>query len=186
MIIYLIRQPIILKLYLYLLNKLPRNRSIEIMKWHYFFLLFSVIIIIIFANNFSNFTIQSTNNIDTATPKAMFVETKRNSKLINHQRNLVRELNLTTEQKKEIQAIRRHYQQQIALRTKTIGFLEKQLTEMIAGNNSASAIRAKHRELMILHQQIGDLRFESMLATREILTIEQRQKFMGIVRATVK
>jgi Spy/CpxP family protein refolding chaperone len=158
------------------------------MKWHYLLILSTAIIIIIFVNKVFSFrTSQSTQVIDKISSEVTLLDTKSNSKPVKNRRsNLVQQLNLTTEQQQKIEEIRRRYQKQIVLRKKEIGSLQKQLTQMMAGNDSANEIRAKNQELMTLHQQIGDLRFESMLATREILTIEQRQKFVSLVRAKSK
>ena len=51
----------------------------------------------------------------------------------------------------------------------------QELQTMLAGNASQDQIRAKHRQLQTLMQQLDDLRFESMLAMREVLTPEQRR-----------
>lgn len=53
----------------------------------------------------------------------------------------------------------------------------------MAGTDSAELIRAKNQELVQLHQEIGTLRFESMLATRELLTPQQRQKFRQLAQS---
>ncbi|MEL6911717.1 MAG: hypothetical protein AAFO85_16140, partial [Cyanobacteria bacterium J06598_4] len=57
-----------------------------------------------------------------------------------------------------------------------------QLSDMMVGTESVELLRAKNHQLNTLRQEIGSLRFESMLATREILTPQQRQKFRELVR----
>ena len=44
------------------------------------------------------------------------------------------------------------------------------------GNASEDQLRSKHQEIANLRQQMGNIRFESMLEMRKILTAEQRQK----------
>lgn len=53
---------------------------------------------------------------------------------------------------------------------------------MMAGAQPAALVRLKNQELIVLRREIEQLRFESMLAAREILTLPQRQKFMEIVK----
>ena len=53
----------------------------------------------------------------------------------------------------------------------------------MVGTEPANLIRAKNQQLVSLRQEIGELRFESMLATREILTPQQRQKFRKIIES---
>jgi periplasmic protein CpxP/Spy len=156
------------------------------MKWHYLLLLFTALFIIIFLNKFSDsIASRSTSAFDRANSPAIVSQQKSPSESVNKnsRSDLIQQLNLTKQQKQEIEAIRRRYHQQIVLRRQNIDALQQQLSQMMAGNDSVSAIRAKNRELMTLDREIGDLRFEIMLATREILTIEQRQKFLNIVRA---
>ncbi len=97
--------------------------------------------------------------------------------------SLVKQLNLTLEQQQQIERIRRQYQQNILRRKQELESLKQQLTQMMAGTNTVAEIRAKNQELVLLRQEIGKLRFESMLATREILTPEQRQKFREIIES---
>jgi Spy/CpxP family protein refolding chaperone len=52
---------------------------------------------------------------------------------------------------------------------------------MMVGIESVELIRAKNQQLVTLHQEIKALSFESMLAIREILTPQQRQKFRELV-----
>ncbi len=97
--------------------------------------------------------------------------------------SLVKQLNLTLKQQQQIERIRRQYQQNILRRKKELESLKQQLAQMMAGTNTVAEIRAKNQELVLLQQKIGQLRFESMLATREILTPEQRQKFLEIIES---
>ena len=97
--------------------------------------------------------------------------------------SLVKQLNLTLKQQQQIEHIRRHYQQGILRKKKELESLKQELTKMMAGTNTVAEIREKNQELILLRQKIGQLRFESMLATREILTPEQRQKFGKIIES---
>ena len=54
---------------------------------------------------------------------------------------------------------------------------------MMASAESPTTIRNKHQEILKLRQELGELQLETMLATREILTVEQRQDFAEILRS---
>ena len=97
--------------------------------------------------------------------------------------NLIQQLNLTPKQRQQIEQIRRRYQQSIIQKKEALKLLQEELSQMMAGKDSVSSIRAKNQELVLLHQEIAELRFESMLATREILTLPQRQKFKQILES---
>lgn len=101
----------------------------------------------------------------------------------NYQKNLLQQLNLTTEQQQQIKQIHAQYQEQIHRRKKNLTLLEQQLAAMISGTQRVDLVRAKNQELVRLREEIGELRFEGMLATREILTPEQRQKFREIIES---
>ena len=97
--------------------------------------------------------------------------------------SLFQQLNLTPQQKSQIWQIRRRYQSPISRLKQNLRLAQQQLASMMAGTDSAELIRAKHAEIANFRQQLGELHFESMLATREILTPRQRQKFAEIVES---
>ena len=97
--------------------------------------------------------------------------------------NLFQHLNLTNEQRQQIEQIHHQYRQQIQKRKQQIAKLQQQLSDMMVGTDPAQLLRAKNQQLTKLQQEIGTLRFESMLATREILTPPQREKFRELVNS---
>ena len=101
----------------------------------------------------------------------------------NQSVSLFQQLNLTEEQHQQIKQIHRQYKQQIIRKKNTIAKLQQQLSDMMVGDESVEVLRAKNQQLSLLRQEIGTLRFESMLATREILTPQQRQKFRELVNS---
>lgn len=105
------------------------------------------------------------------------------SKIPEAQSSILEQLNLTWFQKQRIRQIHRQYQHRILQTKNQLRSLQEQLTEMMTGTDSIAAIRAKNRELVLLRQKVGELHFESMLATREVLTLEQRQKFKEIIES---
>ena len=96
---------------------------------------------------------------------------------------LIQQLELTEAQRQEIEQIHRQYRKRILQRKKDLDLLQQQLADMMAGDASIDSIRAKNQELVMLRQEIGELRFESMLATREVLSLEQRRKFREFVES---
>ena len=97
--------------------------------------------------------------------------------------SLIQQLNLTNEQRQKIKLIHYRYKQQILKKKNNLAVLQQQLSDMMIGTESVESIRTKNQQLVTLRQEIGALRFESMLATREILTPQQRQKFRKILES---
>ena len=92
------------------------------------------------------------------------------------------QLDLTGEQQQQIEQIHWRYRQQTLRKKQNIARLQQQLSDMMVGTERVELLRAKHQELNRLRQEMRSLHFESMLATREILTLQQRQKFRELVR----
>jgi Spy/CpxP family protein refolding chaperone len=107
-------------------------------------------------------------------------ETKNTSHKINRLKSLLEELNLNPIQKQKIAQIRRQYQGKIIEEKENLQSAQDNLANMIAGDDSAAAIRTQHQKIVSLQEELGKLHFESMLAIREILTPQQRQKFTQV------
>jgi Spy/CpxP family protein refolding chaperone len=91
------------------------------------------------------------------------------------------QLNLTDEQKQKLQAIQTQYKDQISQRKQAVRQATQELRDLMAGNASADEIRAKHRQVQELRQQMEEVSFESMLAMREVLTPEQRSQLARLI-----
>jgi len=96
----------------------------------------------------------------------------------HNQNGLVQALNLTPAQLQKMQAIRKQYKEQISQSRLQLRRSQQHLSNEIAGTAPADQVRATHRRVEALQQQLGDLRFESTLAVRELLTPEQRLKYV--------
>ena len=94
----------------------------------------------------------------------------------------LQQLNLTREQEAKIRQIHYKYRETIRKKRNSLVILQQQLSDMMVGTESVESIRAKNQQLVNLRQEIGALHFESILATREILTPQQRQKFRELVK----
>ncbi len=86
-------------------------------------------------------------------------------------------LNLSDEQMQKLNEIQQNYRPQIQELAKQIQATYQEFNQMMQGNASEDEVRSKHKELAGLRQKMEDIRFESMLEMRTILTEEQRQKF---------
>ncbi|UBF29005.1 Spy/CpxP family protein refolding chaperone [Kovacikia minuta CCNUW1] len=91
----------------------------------------------------------------------------------------LKDLNLTQDQLKKIQTIRNRYKNQFAQQRQAVQQAQRELRDLMAGDASAEQVRQKYQQLQVLKQQSGSTRFNSMLEIREILTPEQRQKFVS-------
>lgn len=95
--------------------------------------------------------------------------------------SVFQQLDLTSEQQQRIKQIHLQYRGQIHKKRAKLTRLQQQLSDMMVGTEPIELLRAKNQQLSVLRQQIEALRFESMLATREILTPQQRRKFRELV-----
>ena len=90
---------------------------------------------------------------------------------------LFEDLNLTSEQNQQMETIQNQYREQISQRGQALRQARQELVELMAGTASESQIREKYSQVAALQQQVSDIRFDSMLAMREVLTPEQRRQF---------
>ena len=96
---------------------------------------------------------------------------------------LFQQLNLTTLQQKQIEQIHRLYYPKIIKLRDKLTVAKDELTSMMASTTSATTIRTKHQEILKIRQKLGELQLETMLATREVLTLEQRRNFADLLRS---
>lgn len=94
---------------------------------------------------------------------------------------LLRQLNLSTEQERQMGQIKAKYESQMRSIKNDLRSERQKLKEMMVTNQSANEIRNQHRRVANLSQRFHDLRFENMLEIREVLTLEQRQEFAKIM-----
>lgn len=90
-------------------------------------------------------------------------------------------LNLSSQQKQELNAIRQKYQGQMDKAFNQLRDRQDELQKLMSGNASDQDIRAKHKQVSELRSQLGELRFESMLESRKVLTPEQRKQFAQLM-----
>lgn len=91
-------------------------------------------------------------------------------------------LNLTPEQQQKIAGIRQEYQGQMRQQQQQMRQLQQELNGLMAGNGTESELRQKHDQLMGLKAQMGEMQFNMMLKTREVLTTEQRSQMANFMQ----
>lgn len=91
-------------------------------------------------------------------------------------------LNLSADQKQQMQAVRDRYKDQVSQRMQAVRQARQELDTMMSGTANASEIREKHRQIMGLRQQFEEVQFEITLAMREVLTAEQRSQLAQLMQ----
>jgi len=90
-------------------------------------------------------------------------------------------LNLTTTQQNQMQSIKQKYQPEMSTLREQIETEREKLATMMQNNQSETNLRSQHQKIISLDQKIHNLRFESMLEMRNVLTPEQRQEFSELM-----
>ncbi len=92
-------------------------------------------------------------------------------------------LNLSADQKQQMQAVRDRYKDQVSQRMQAVRQARQELeTMMSSATANASQMREKHRQIIGLRQQLEEVQFESTLAMREVLTAEQRSQLAQLMQ----
>ena len=96
----------------------------------------------------------------------------------------LQQLNLSPQQQQQLSAIRQKYRGQMEPLRQQLRANQNELRQLMASDSAnAASIRAKHDQIASLRQQLDQLRFESMLESREILSPEQRQQLAQLMNA---
>ena len=95
--------------------------------------------------------------------------------------DILEELDLTEAQKTELESIRTQYQPRIDEKRDVLFSAHQTLREMMASDTSPDELRRQHEQVQDLAEEMSDLRFESMLEMREVLTPEQREEFAQLM-----
>ncbi|HEY9600407.1 MAG TPA: Spy/CpxP family protein refolding chaperone [Allocoleopsis sp.] len=85
--------------------------------------------------------------------------------------------NLNSDQVRKIGEVQKQYRDQIAQRIQQLRQAQQELDALLSGAASEREVRQKYRQVSTLRQQVEDLRFESTLAVRAVLTPQQRRQF---------
>jgi Spy/CpxP family protein refolding chaperone len=93
----------------------------------------------------------------------------------------LQELNLTSQQIAQIEQIRNQSKQKNASTRQALRQAQQELVILLGGNASKEQLRSKYNQIRGLRQQLTDAEFENTLAIRDVLTPEQRQKFIELM-----
>ncbi|MGI0489013.1 Spy/CpxP family protein refolding chaperone [Pantanalinema rosaneae CENA516] len=95
-------------------------------------------------------------------------------------RGWLRQLNLTPDQLKQIRAIRSRYKEPLEDKRQALRQARQELQTLMSGNASTAEIQQKFDQIQPLRQELMRMQFNSLLEIRQVLTVEQRQKFGDI------
>jgi len=95
---------------------------------------------------------------------------------------VLKQLNLTPEQLQKLKAVRDRDQTQMRELGQKLRQANKELQDLLAGTEGSDVIRAKHKQVMELQQELQNKHFERMLAMRDILTPQQRSQLKEIMQ----
>lgn len=90
---------------------------------------------------------------------------------------LMRELNLSADQMTKIQQIRSRYRDELSNDRNAARQAQQELRTLMAGTATDAQIQEKYRQVKDLRAKVADAQFNSMLEIRNVLSVEQRQKF---------
>ena len=94
---------------------------------------------------------------------------------------LLEQLELTSEQSTQIEAIHQQYRTINEQNYQQLQQARAEMRSLLAEDANPDELRQQHQEIQSLHQQLGDSRFEAMLQVREILTPQQRQQMAELM-----
>ncbi|NBD15923.1 MAG: periplasmic heavy metal sensor [Cyanobacteria bacterium] len=95
---------------------------------------------------------------------------------------LIDQLDLSDTQKNELQRIRNEYQPRFMEQREALFEARQTLRNMMVDDNASNSdLRQQHDKILSLRDEMGNLRFESMLEMREVLTPEQREDFAELM-----
>ncbi len=93
---------------------------------------------------------------------------------------LIEELNLSPQQQQQLEAIRQQRRAELENLKQRMKLLRQEMDQLLSSNAPEASLRAKFAEIQAVKQKMAEVRFEQMLATREVLTPEQRVKFQEL------
>ncbi|HEY9703360.1 MAG TPA: Spy/CpxP family protein refolding chaperone, partial [Allocoleopsis sp.] len=96
---------------------------------------------------------------------------------------MMKELGLTPDQMQKIQAINTKYKPDMVAKGKVLKTaMEEMRTLMKNSSATKEQLKTQQRKVQAAHNDMMNLKFDSMLEVREILTPEQRTKFTQMMQ----
>lgn len=97
------------------------------------------------------------------------------------EQEIFRSLNLSPAQLSRMQVIRQKYKARIVQRQQSLRQAYGQLKNLMVGDANARQIRSQHDRVQNLENKLEDVRLESLLEMREVLTPSQRRKLVQMM-----
>lgn len=98
-----------------------------------------------------------------------------NPRRLRERGGMIRRLNLTPDQAQQLWQLRSQYQPEIRDRAQRMQATQAELRQLMGSTATNDEVQAKFQQVQQLRQEKLQLRMESILAMREILTPEQRR-----------
>lgn len=95
---------------------------------------------------------------------------------------LLEELQLSPQQKRQLHNIKAEYSPQLRRYNRQLQEQRSQLIDMLVGTDPEAEIRKQHERVSVLSDRFTDLTFEGMLKVRTVLTPQQRNQFLELMR----
>jgi periplasmic protein CpxP/Spy len=95
---------------------------------------------------------------------------------------VLRRLNLSDAQLLKLKAIRENQKTETHATNKQLQQAQTELQTMMADSSPSARVREKFSQVQSLKQKLGQLHFERMLATREVLTPPQRSQLVEVLK----
>ena len=95
---------------------------------------------------------------------------------------MLQQLDLTSEQTEKIDAIRAESRQEYEALREEMRDSHQQMRSLLSSDASSNELRQQHRAMQRLRQKMSDRRFETMLEIREVLTPEQREQIVQLIK----
>ncbi|MEE3717200.1 Spy/CpxP family protein refolding chaperone [Tumidithrix elongata RA019] len=95
---------------------------------------------------------------------------------------VLRRLNLSDTQLRQMKAIRDNNKSEIQTTTQQLQAAQTELQSLMSNSASSDRLREKFNQVQGLRQKLGQIHFERMLATREVLTPQQRGQLVEFLK----
>jgi Spy/CpxP family protein refolding chaperone len=87
-----------------------------------------------------------------------------------------KDINLTTQQREQIKTIHLNTRKETEGLHKQLFETEQKMRSLLGNEVSQEELKQQHEQIQKLHQQLDNKHFDSMLAERQVLTVEQRKQ----------
>ena len=94
---------------------------------------------------------------------------------------LTQQLDLSSEQSEQIEAIREQAETENQLLFEQLQTNRQEMQSLLTSDANPEQLRANHQDGQNLRQQLSDIRLETMLEIREVLTPEQRTQMAELM-----